>query len=161
MKKKILIVLLIIIVLIPITDILLVRVFNKGPLFAINTITYKDGGSREYFGLGYKVIKCNTLFGDKTINIGFYSLEYNCDNRSLKKEEDYIIVDETEICADALEEIYRESGYTYYLSCIKSANMYLLYSDGNKVPLRVALNSGEVTIDELIQKGLKVYKYKT
>ena len=30
---------------------------NKSPIFAIPVIRYKDGGSTEYYGLGYKVIK--------------------------------------------------------------------------------------------------------
>lgn len=30
---------------------------NKPPIFAIPVIRYKDGGSTEYYGLGYKVIK--------------------------------------------------------------------------------------------------------
>ncbi len=30
---------------------------NKSPIFAIPAIRYKDGGSTEYYGLGYKVIK--------------------------------------------------------------------------------------------------------
>lgn len=30
---------------------------NKSPVFAIPVIRYKDGGSTEYYGLGYKVIK--------------------------------------------------------------------------------------------------------
>ncbi len=29
----------------------------KQPIFCISMVTYKDGGSAEYFGLGYKVIK--------------------------------------------------------------------------------------------------------
>lgn len=48
---------------------------SKSPLFAIPLIVYKDGGSKEYFGLGYKVIKCNNLNGDKSVNIGFYNLD--------------------------------------------------------------------------------------
>lgn len=30
---------------------------NKQPIFAIPVTMYKDGGSTEYYGLGYKVIK--------------------------------------------------------------------------------------------------------
>lgn len=39
-----------------ITDFSLARA-NKPPIFAIPIIKYKDGGSTEYYGLGYKVIK--------------------------------------------------------------------------------------------------------
>lgn len=30
---------------------------NKSPVFAIPIVFYKDGGSTEYYGLGYKIIK--------------------------------------------------------------------------------------------------------
>ena len=50
----------------------------KRPIFMIKTNTYKDGGSTEYVGLFYKVIKCTTLDGDKTITLGTYSLKYSC-----------------------------------------------------------------------------------
>ncbi|WP_353095656.1 hypothetical protein [Tissierella praeacuta] len=39
-----------------ITDLSLAKA-NKSPIFAIPLIRYKDGGSTEYYGLGYKVIK--------------------------------------------------------------------------------------------------------
>lgn len=32
---------------------------NKPPLFAINTEIYKDGGTKEYQGIGYKVLDYN------------------------------------------------------------------------------------------------------
>lgn len=51
----------------------------KRPIFMIRTSIYKDGGTKEYYGLGYKVIKCNTLSGDKKVTIGTYFMDYNCD----------------------------------------------------------------------------------
>ncbi len=50
---------------------------NTNPLFVILINKYMDGGSKEYIGLGYKVIKCNTLNGDNSYNIGFYNLNIN------------------------------------------------------------------------------------
>lgn len=38
---------------------------NKPPLFAIKTGIYKDGGTKEYKGLGYKVIDYNQLDGGR------------------------------------------------------------------------------------------------
>ena len=62
----------------------------KRPVFMIKTNTYKDGGSTEYVGLFYKVIKCNTIDGDKTITLGTYSLKYSCqaltDSEKFSKE---------------------------------------------------------------------------
>jgi len=50
----------------------------KRPIFMVRTSIYKDGGTKEYYGLGYKVIKCNTLIGDKKVTIGTYFIDYNC-----------------------------------------------------------------------------------
>lgn len=50
---------------------------NKNPLFAIMVVQYKDGGSKEYFGLGYKIIRCHNLNGDNSNNMGFYNLNIN------------------------------------------------------------------------------------
>ena len=58
--KKISTVVMIVIIVIGVlvtTDILLVSKAGIGPFLAINTKTYNDGGTKEYYGLGYKVIK--------------------------------------------------------------------------------------------------------
>ena len=47
-----------------ITDFSLARA-NKSPIFAIPLIRYKDGGSAEYYGLGYKVIKYVNLTAER------------------------------------------------------------------------------------------------
>ncbi|MBQ6498036.1 MAG: hypothetical protein IJI58_04920 [Bacilli bacterium] len=59
------------------TDIICVSRFDKGPFFAIPTRTYKDGGTKEYYGLGYKVIKYNQIQGRRDKVIGKWSLKYN------------------------------------------------------------------------------------
>ena len=59
------------------TDIICVSRFNKGPVFAIPTHTYNDGGTKEYYGLGYKVIKYHQLQGRRDKEIGKWSLKYN------------------------------------------------------------------------------------
>ena len=58
------------------TDVICVARYNKGPFFAIKTKTYKDGGTKVYYGLGYKVIKYNQLEGRRGIEIGTWSLKY-------------------------------------------------------------------------------------
>lgn len=59
------------------TDIVLVSKFNKGPFFAIPVKTYDDGGSKEYYGIGYKVIKYKQLQGRRDKAIGTWGLKYN------------------------------------------------------------------------------------
>ena len=67
------------------------------------------------------------------------------------------IVDTTDTCAEALEEIYRDDKNIYYLPCIKSANITIKLADGNEYPLRVALENDLVTIPELKTLGLSMY----
>ena len=40
-------------------DVIAVARYDSGPFFAINLKTYKDGGTKVYYGLGYKVINYN------------------------------------------------------------------------------------------------------
>lgn len=70
-KKRRLIISIILIVWIAfiITDFSLVKV-NKSPIFAIPLIRYKDGGSTEYYGLGYKVIKYVNLTVEEGPEVG-------------------------------------------------------------------------------------------
>ena len=58
-------------------DIVLITKYQKGPIFAIPVKTYDDGGTKEYYGIGYKVIKYNQLQGRRDIEIGSYKLKYN------------------------------------------------------------------------------------
>ena len=50
---------------------------NKRPLFVVRTAIYKDGGSKEYIGLGYKVIAFNTLCGYKEVKFGNLKMNIN------------------------------------------------------------------------------------
>ncbi len=58
-------------------DATLVKTANIGPFLAIRTKVYNDGGTKEYYGLGYKVIKYNQEVGRKDTVIGTWSLKYN------------------------------------------------------------------------------------
>lgn len=42
---------------------------NKSPIFAVPVIMYKDGGSTEYYGLGYKVIRYVNLTVEKDTEV--------------------------------------------------------------------------------------------
>ena len=59
------------------TDIILVSKVGIGPFLAIRTKVYNDGGTKEYYGLGYKVIKYNQVVGRRDTVIGSWSLTYN------------------------------------------------------------------------------------
>ena len=58
-------------------DVIMLTRFDKGPFFAIRTKTYKDGGTKVYHGLGYKVIKYNETDGRHDMVVGNYSITYS------------------------------------------------------------------------------------
>lgn len=70
-------VIIMIIMLIICVDVIFVTKYNAKPLFAIKTKTYKDGGTTEYYGLGYKVIKYNEEVGRRDTQIGFWNMKYS------------------------------------------------------------------------------------
>ena len=67
----------IVVALLIILDLFLISRFEIGPLFTFRTETYDDGGTKEYYGLGYKVIKYKVLNGREGMVLGGYSLEYS------------------------------------------------------------------------------------
>ena len=60
-------------------DVVSVKKYHKGPYFAILTHKYDDGGTKEYLGLGYKVIKYNQRQGRRDTVIGSWGMKYNND----------------------------------------------------------------------------------
>lgn len=60
---------------------------GKTPIFCIRNLAgvYKDGGTVEYFGLGYKVIDFNMLNGYDEIKIGTWFMDYNDFKNEFKK----------------------------------------------------------------------------
>ena len=66
------------------TDVICVARYNVGPFFTIPLNTYKDGGTKEYYGLGYKVIKYNQLQGRRDKEIGLWTLKYNVEPITLQ-----------------------------------------------------------------------------
>jgi len=77
--SNIIFIILFILLLLSIIDVLCVAKLNKGPFFAIPLHTYDDGGTKEYYGLGYKVIKYNQVQGRRDMELGTWSLKYNVD----------------------------------------------------------------------------------
>lgn len=57
---------------------------QEKPIFCINIATYQDGGTKEYLGLGYKVIDFHTLEGFDDIKIGTWFINYNDFNEEMK-----------------------------------------------------------------------------
>lgn len=66
-----------ILIILAVVDIVMVVKYEKGPYFSLPLKTYDDGGSKEYYGLGYKVIKYNQVQGRRDMEIGAWTLKYN------------------------------------------------------------------------------------
>lgn len=58
-------------------DVVMVTKFNVGPIFAIKVKTYNDGGTKEYAGIFYKVIKYKQTNGRHYMVLGSYKLSYS------------------------------------------------------------------------------------
>ena len=63
---------------------------QEKPIFCIQNPAgiIKDGGTIEYFGLGYKVIDFHTLAGYDDIKIGSWFMDYNDFNEEMKEYEE-------------------------------------------------------------------------
>lgn len=50
---------------------------NKEPIFILKKEQYRDGGTKEFYGLGYKIIKYNKLNGYNKMHVGSWFLKYD------------------------------------------------------------------------------------
>lgn len=67
----------IIVMILVLTDVICFTKFDMGPFFVIPLTKHNDGGTIEYYGLGYKVIDYNQTQGRRDREIGYWSLKYN------------------------------------------------------------------------------------
>ena len=58
-------------------DIILVTKANIGPFLAVRTKVYDDGGTEEFYGIGYKVIKYHQKEGRQDTVLGSWGLKYS------------------------------------------------------------------------------------
>lgn len=77
-------------------------------------------------------------------------------NNIIKKQPKLQIIDATYSCAQTPEKFYEDDSHIYSFPCIQSTSVYVKFENGNKMLVVDALNSKEVTIDELIDAGLKI-----
>ena len=72
------------------TDVICVARYDVGPFFAIPLKEYKDGGTKAFYGLGYKVFKYKQIQGRRDRQIGTWGLKYDA-NPITKKDIDLSI----------------------------------------------------------------------
>lgn len=58
-------------------------------------------------------------------------------------------------CAQALEKIYEDSENEYYFSTIKSEFIIVKYKNGGQANIKVALNIGQISLEDLDRFGIK------
>ena len=80
---------------------------GKRPIFCIPSLAglYKDGGTVEYFGIGYKVIDFNRLGGYDEIKIGTYFMNYNDFSNEYNNEQGVIPVNQAKEYTKSIEDI--------------------------------------------------------
>lgn len=79
-------------------------------------------------------------------------------NNIIKSKSKIQIIDATYSCAQIPEQFYEDEKYTYSFPCVKSNTMYVKLENGNKMLIIDALAAKKVTIEELLDAGLKVNK---
>ena len=118
-----------------------------------------EGGKKLKTKITLKIIFITLLVA---ISIGLVILIFTTNNEDneINKIVDYKIVDDTTSCEEELEEIYKDNKSTYYLPCVKSANIKLVWDNGETDLLKNAINNGKVTIESLKEHGLEIYEYE-
>ncbi len=145
-KKYILIVFLSILLLI-IIDISQALIFQNSPV--LNIRERFDGGTLYYKDKGLITYTYNCI-GEKRKTVLKWE-KYSCP----LKETTFEIIDESKniknfTCAEALEEIYRDDEYIYFLSCMKSEYIKVNYSPNHfSENITTALKEGKVKISDL------------
>ena len=136
------------------TDYIRVAKYEKKPLFVIKTKTYKDGGTKVYTGLGYKVIDYNQLQGRRDIEIGTWSIKYN------NKPVTYQDIDLSIAFNDNEEETYKENykKFVRIVSTLKSVD-----KKNKKLVLGYTDEDGKYSLDiscELVAEQLNIEKFE-
>ena len=145
-KKYILLAVFSIIILI-IIDISQALIFQNSPVLKIRE--HFDGGILYYKDKGLITYTYNCI-GEKRKTVLKWE-KYSCP----LKETSFEIIDESKnikdfICAEALEEIYRDDEYIYFLSCMKSKYIKVNYSPNHfSENITTALKEGRVKISDL------------
>ena len=130
-----------------IIDISQALIFQNSPVLKIRE--HFDGGTLYYKDKGLITYTYNCI-GEKRKTVLKWE-KYSCP----LKETTFEIIDESKnikdfTCAEALEEIYRDDEYIYFLSCMKSEYIKVNYSPNHfSENITKALKEGRVKISDL------------
>ena len=119
-------------------DVIAVSRYDVGPFFAIKTTTYKDGGTKEYYGIGYKVIKYHQVQGRRDKEIGFWNLKYNTNPVDLKDVD----------LAIEFQNDYEKASKKYYKKFIRlTSTIKKIDTKNNTLTLQYLDDEGKYTLE--------------
>ena len=131
-------VIIMIIMLIISVDVIFVTKYNARPLFAIKTKTYKDGGTTEYYGLGYKVIKYNEIEGRKDTQIGFWNMKYSTEP---------LVIEDIDLAIE-FQNKPQETANKYYKKYVMiSSTIQEIDKEDNEITLEYTDQDGKYTLE--------------
>lgn len=123
---------------------------NQKPIFCIsfNSMTYSDGGTREYLGMGYKIIDFNKLNGYDEKKIGLWNMKYE------DFKDEYEKLDKTNLIIESAF-----IGENVYINAVDESkevsNMIMGLTFSNETC--DGLNNYIITLDNGETYGLEVY----
>lgn len=150
LKKKFTLIMIIVLVLGTLIsfDILIASNTNVGPFLAIKVKTHNDGGTKEYYGLGYKAIKYRVRNGRNTTVVGSWALKYDPVSRVTTMEE--LAFSFRNNPKDALSKSYKQFFIvTGTIDSIDKANkkVNLIYKDkdGDNYTIKAEFNLNDIS----------------
>ena len=137
-------------------DILIASNTNVGPFLAIKVKTHNDGGTKEYYGLGYKAIKYRVRNGRNTTVVGSWTLKYDPVSRVTTMEE--LAFSFRNNPKDALSKSYKQFfKVTGTIDSIdeKNKKVTLLYKDedGDNYTIKAEFNLSDTSKIKKYKKG--------
>lgn len=158
LKKKFTLIMIIVLVLGTLIsfDILIASNTNVGPFLAIKVKTHNDGGTKEYYGLGYKAIKYRVRNGRDTTVVGSWALKYDPVSRVTTMEE--LAFSFRNNPKDALSKSYKQFFIvTGTIDSIDKANkkVILIYKDkdGDNYTIKAEFNLNDISKLDKYKKG--------
>ena len=111
---------------------------QEKPIFCIQNPAgmINDGGTIEYFGLGYKIIDFHTLAGYDDIKIGTWFMEYNDFEEEMKEYE------------ERFEEEMGKEEYSFFGKVIESTSKYIIVEPNENEEIRKSADKISIGLGE-------------
>ena len=122
---------------------------QEKPIFCIQNPAgmILDGGTIEYFGLGYKVIDFNTLAGFDDMKIGTWFMDYN-DFQEEIKESEKRFEEEIEEYKKRIEEEMKKEEYSFLGKVIESTSKYIIVEPNENEEIRKSADKISIGLGE-------------